>query len=469
MTKLNPTKGALLITMLSSCLTVTALENLDDSSMSDVVGQQGVRLISEFDLDIQEVSLRDTDDRGTVSVSNVHFQTNANRQQDIVFRVGTKADAYNDIHSNTADNTNCNGCADQLGLIFYNRDLPYDLSVGQIKINDSSVGAFGVNNFEINAYSDILTDNTSTQLFKNLTSFSVAAYAGGRTGKGLTFDMRLPVTATYSTYYEEDGVRFSSDVSHVDRARIASGANLSLEELARLAEKGHTDNRAGTADDAANLNFGLVLEGLTIDGHKDGLLIGLPTIKDALIAFTDFKIGNDFVGYDTINDIILKDFNFFSGGYALLKPGVNVGEDEVGIDLAISENSGLTYVYRDADDQMSARIKFVGNGASQTNSPYDNSLTQYGLTVVGASINNGNGSVTRSGVDHSSGEVINGMRINTGEVKGRIVVDEIRISPNSNGSGVYLPDETRNQIAPIGELTLNLNLANTSYVEIRGN
>jgi len=50
-----------------------------------------------------------------------------------------------------------------------------------------------------------------------------------------------------------------------------------------------------------------------------------------------------------------------------------------------------------------------------------------------------------------------------GEVRGQVFVDNMTMAPN------FLTDAERSRVAPLGELTVNLNIANTSYLHITGN
>ena len=99
MLKLNPRKGALVFSIYCAATyvgSVSALQDLDDEAMSSVSAQDGVRLISEFDMEIENISLYDKDDKGRISISDVQYRTAANRQQDIDFRVASEQEAFSD-------------------------------------------------------------------------------------------------------------------------------------------------------------------------------------------------------------------------------------------------------------------------------------------------------------------------------------------------------------------------------------
>ena len=56
-----------------------------------------------------------------------------------------------------------------------------------------------------------------------------------------------------------------------------------------------------------------------------------------------------------------------------------------------------------------------------------------------------------------------GLELGLGSVKGQVVINEISLAPN------FYSDAQRAAQAPLGELTLNVNIANTSYLHVRGN
>ena len=99
--------------------------------------------------------------------------------------------------------------------------------------------------------------------------------------------------------------------------------------------------------------------------------------------------------------------------------------------MQVNKDTGLTFVYRDDQDQINARISLVEN-----------------LTVEGASIN----------VHEADGLVLG-----LGAVKGQVLIDQITLSPNN------ITNPQRSQLAPLGELTMNVNIAPTSYLHIQVN
>ncbi len=416
-----------LTTLLMMPLMVNALERLDDSSMSSVVAQEGVRLISEYEIYLQNVSIIDTDgnaeivgdENGVSSLTDITFGTRPNRQQEIDFKIASKTELYEDIHGVG----NCVApadCGSELGLAFFNRDLPFDLEVGAIEINGKSVASVGITDFEVNAFahnSAFLGD-----LHANEKSLNVTAFAGGFDGRGINFSVFVPKTAQFKQYVEVNGVKFASTVRFVD----ADPENSNLTST----DQNGNPNLVGVTTTIADYHGGLDMTNITVDVVPDGLRLGLPEMQDGVIAITDFRLGNDEIGYDYINDIVFKDIDL-TGGYVLLKPGLAADEHAINIDMQVNAGTGFTYVYRDPDDQINARVELSQN-----------------LTIEGASINTSS---------------INGLEIGLGQVKGQIFIDDITLAPN------FYTDTQRQQQAPLGELTVNLNIANTSYLHIQGN
>lgn len=409
-----------LTTLLMMPLMVSALEQLDDTSMSDVVAQEGVRLISEYELEIQNISLIDTDDGGSTTLSDITLGTRNNQQQVIDFKIATEADLYESLHG--AECTSGPGCdGDRLGLAFFNRELPYDMEVGSVEINGKAVGSIGVTDFEVNAFKH------HTAFINGMTqdqqSLNVTAFAGGADGRGINFSVYVPKTAQLKQYFEIDGVKLSSTIRFVDVDPESSADSLAVYSTDRDT---NNDNEITIAD----YSGGLDLKNLTIDGHENGVLVGLPTLENGLIAITDFKIGNDEVGYEFINDILFKDIHL-TGGSLLLKPDLNEDGSSINMDMTIKAQTGFTYVYRDDKDQINAKVRL-----------------QKDLVIANASIN-------------TSSE--KGLELGLGSIKGQVVIDEVSLAPN------FFTDAQRAAQAPLGEITVNLNIANTSYLHVRGN
>lgn len=412
-----------LTTLLMMPLMVNALEKLDDSSMSNVVAQEGVRLISEFEAVLDNASIIDSDDGGVISFSNINFATRINRQQKVDFKIASRKELYEGYNGaggcglQTTDD-----CSDELGLAFFNRDLPFDLTVGAMEVNGKALASMGIQNFEVNAFSH-------NQLFlgdlrDNEMSLNVTAFAGGYEGRGINFSVYVPKTAQFEQFVGESGgsgVKFASTVRFIDVD--PDDANLTVYD----AEKDtNNDGKVNIRD----YQGGLDMTNITVDVVPEGMRFGLPEMTGGVIAITDFRIGNDDIGYDTINDIVLKDIDL-TGGHLILKPGQAAEEAAINIDMQINEGTGLTFVYRDAQDQINARV----------------SLPEH-LTVAGASINT-----------HAD----DGLVLGLGQIKGQVLIDQITLSPND------ITSTQRSQLAPLGELTMNLNIAPTSYLRIQGN
>lgn len=411
-----------LTTLLFMPLMASALENLDDSSMSDVVAQEGVRLISEYELYIQNIALIDTNDGGKQTLSDINFSTRPNRRQEIDFKIASKTELYEGYNGAGSCGVSNPACTDELGLAFFNRDLPFDLEVGAVEINGKSVGKIGITNFEVDAFSQYAHNaafiGNSTA---NERSLNVTAFAGGSDGRGINLSVYVPKTTQFDQYFESDGVKLASTVRFIDAD--PENPNLATTDI------NGNENPNGvitTIDDYAG---GLDLANITVDVVDDGLLLGLPTMENGLIAITDFRIGNDDIGYDFINDIIFKDITL-TGGSLLLKPDEVAGHSSVNMDIVVNQGTGFTFVYRDDQDQINARISLAKN-----------------LEITGASINT-----------HAD----DGLVIGLGQIKGQVLLDNITLSPNS------LTNAQRQAQAPLGELTMNLNIANTSYLNIRG-
>lgn len=414
-------------TLLLLPLTTQALERLDDGDMAEVTGQQGVSIISEYEFEIDEIALIDTDDGGVASMSDVVFGTRVNRPQRIDFEISDERSLYDKRNGAGAyDGVNGAGADSRQVLAFFNRDLPYDLNVGALKINNRTVASLGVTNFEVNAFSHL--PGFTAGLHPDDLSMNVYAYAGGADGRGITFDVEIPKTAQYEQYLEINGVQFIGTVRHIDAD--PDDPNLAINTPGQAGYDPAWDVNADASHTIEDYEGGLVAKGMTLDGVAEGMRIGLPTIENGLVAITDFRIGNEEVGYDYLNDIVLKNINL-TGGYLLLKPDAVAGQSSINIDGQVNAGTGFTYIYRDPNDQLRADI----------------SLTK-DLTIADMNINT---------------DDVEGYVIGMGEVRGQVFVDNMTMAPN------FLTDAERSRVAPLGELTVNLNIANTSYLHITGN
>jgi hypothetical protein len=425
-----------LTTLLMMPLMVSALEQLDDTSMSDVVAQEGVRLISEYELYIQNISLIDTNDKGTTTLSDITQSTRPNRQQIIDFKIASELELHDSMYGAgefalqyNADNgagacaADPDACGGRLGLAFFNRDLPYDMTIGGIEINGKSVAKMSITDFEVNAFAQYAhNDAFLAPLSQDQQSLNVTAYAGGFEGRGINLSIYIPKTAQFKQDVEVNGVKFASTVRFIDADPEDTDLNTT-----DVNGNPNTGSAKTTIDDYQG---GLDLTNITVDGVDDGIRIGLPTLNDGVIAITDFRIGNDEVGYDFINDIILKDIDL-TGGFIVLKPDEKAGSSSITMDMTVNKDTALTYVYRDPNDQISTRITLTED-----------------LVVEGARLNT---------------SLENGLELGLGSVKGRVKMDQFTLAPN------FYTDEQRAIQAPLGELTVNLNIARTSYLHIQGN
>lgn len=257
---------------------VLALEALDESALSDVTGQaQGLRYTSEFDARIDSISYIDDDGLaggsvGTISMSPVRVHTPTNRPVQVDLEV-------RDINGEKA-------------LVFTNRDLPFEVEIGSIAINNQSLGGYGQGNFQIGN-----GDALYTYLF-----------AGGYQGNGLRLNVEIPGSMSYDTWIEDEGARFTTTVDFGDPYNAAGG--------------------------------GLVLKDITFDLEGEGLRIGLPTITGGNINFYNARIGDD-----VLNSLALRNINMMPGGYVLMKNARGASEFGLEMDMVMKSGSSLDYVY----------------------------------------------------------------------------------------------------------------------------
>jgi len=415
-------------TLLLLPLTTQALERLDDGDMAAVTGQQGVSIISDYGFEIDSISLTDSDDGGVASMTDIVFGTRVNRKQRVDFEISDERTLYDERYGAGAYDLANGGPAanSRQVLAFFNRDLPYDVTVGALEINNRAVASFGITDFEVNAFSH-LTGFTAG-LHPDDLSMNVYAYAGGADGRGITFDVEIPKTAQYEQYVEINGVQFIGTVRHIDAD--PDDPNLAINNAGDDGYNPAWDTNSDGRHTIDDYEGGLVARGMTLDGVAEGMRIGLPTIENGLVAITDFRIGNEEVGYDYLNDIVLKNISL-TGGHLILKPDAIAGQSSINIDGQVNTGTGFTYIYRDPNDQLRADI----------------SLTK-DLTIADMSINT---------------DDVEGYVIGLGEVRGQVFVDNMTMAPN------FLTDAERSRVAPLGELTVNLNIANTSYLHITGN
>ena len=131
-----------LTTLLMMPLMANALERLDDTSMSDVVAQEGVVLRSEYEIQIDSLQYFDEDDLGNITMTDVNVAT----REQVVIDV--------DVVSGTigSDREGRNG------VRFSNRELPIDVSVESININGKSLGGGGMRNLVTGGIDPLVVD-----------------------------------------------------------------------------------------------------------------------------------------------------------------------------------------------------------------------------------------------------------------------------------------------------------------------
>ncbi len=256
-----------------------ALEALDERSLSEVTGQaQGLRYTSEYDARIDSISYIDDDGLGadgtvgSISMSPIRVYTQTNRPVQVDLEV-------KDVGGRKA-------------LVFTNRDLPVEVEIGSIAINEYSLGGFGQGNFQIGAGDSMVT----------------YLYAGGFDGNGLTLDLDIPNSMSYETYIEDDGARFTTTVDFSD-PRDPNGG-------------------------------GLFLKDITFDLVGEGLRMGLPTTTGGNINFYNARVGDDVLNSAALRNIVLT-----PGGYLLIKNARGVSEYGLEFDAVLKQGSHFDYVY----------------------------------------------------------------------------------------------------------------------------
>lgn len=276
--------GCLRLTvMLAGCVAVAsaqAMQPLDEQSLSEVTGQaQGLRYTAEYEARIDSISYIDDDgllngNVGTITLSPIRIYTQTNRPVQIDLEV-------KEVNGRKA-------------LVFTNRDLPVELEVGSLAINNYSLGGMGQGNFQIGTGDALVTK----------------LYAGGSVGNGLTLDVDIPNSMSVDNWYEDDGVRFTTTMDFSD-PRSASGGGLNLRDI-------------------------------TFDLVGEGLRIGLPTINGGNINFYNARVGDDVLNSAAMRNIIMT-----PGGYLLVKTARGASEIGMEMDLTVKQGSELDYVYID--------------------------------------------------------------------------------------------------------------------------
>ncbi len=272
-------KCCLILATMMAGSPVLALEALDESSLSEVTGQaQGLRYTSEYDARIDSISYIDDDGLGadgtvgSISMSPIRVYTQTNRPVQVDLEV-------KDVGGRKA-------------LVFTNRDLPVEVEIGSIAINQYSLGGFGQGNFQ-------MADGDAMVTY---------LYAGGFDGNGLTLDLDIPNSMSYETYIEDDGTRFTTTVDFSD-PRDANGG-------------------------------GLFLKDITLELVGEGLRMGLPTTTGGNINFYNARVGDDVLNSAALRNIVLT-----PGGYLLIKNARGAGEYGLEFDTVLKQDSQFDYVY----------------------------------------------------------------------------------------------------------------------------
>ncbi len=341
-----------LTTLLMMPLMASALERLDDSSMSDVVAQEGVILRSEYEINIDNVQYFDEDDLGSISMSDVNLASRAQVVIDV------------DIVSGAAG-SNREG---RNGIRFSNRELPIDLSVDTIKINGKSLGGFGLRHMETGGIDPVVIDVWAGGY--DLNGNSIADESG------FTVDFTIPKETTYDLYYSDDGSELSMTIDHCS-------------------------SFSGSVCTAGGITF----SGITFDVTDEGLRLGIPEVAGQV------NIRNFRLNESVFNDITLKNFMIPAGGYLTLGAPDVAGESAINFDAYFASGSGFDFVLYDKTDaevqELSATVSFnaldsdAGNAATNYFYVKDGSInvsagSDKGMLIALGDVNTGTGGVRGS-------------------------------------------------------------------------
>lgn len=290
-----------LTTLLMLPLMASALERLDDSSMSDVVAQEGVILRSEFEIEIDSVQYFDEDDYGSITMSDVNI---ASREQLVV-----------DLDIVTGDiGTDREG---RSGIRFSNKALPVDFSVDAIKVNGKTLGGVGMRNLDTGGVDPLIVDVWAGGYDLNDNSLADES--------GFTVDVTIPKETSYDLYYTDDGSELSMTVDHCS-------------------------SYSGNSCVAGGIKF----SGITFDVTDSGLRVGLPEVAGGQINIRNFKLNES-----VINDITLKNFTIPTGGYINLGAPDSLGESAINFDAYFAAGTGFDFIYYDTDaQQFNATVSF---------------------------------------------------------------------------------------------------------------
>jgi len=291
-----------LTTLLMMPLMVSALERLDDSSMSDVVAQEGVILRSEYEIQIDRVQYFDEDDYGRVTMSDINIATRSQQVIDV------------DIIAGAGDRAGRNG------IRFSNKELPIDLSVDTLKINGKSVGGFGMRHLTTGGVDPLVVDVWAGGYDSNNNNIADES--------GFTLDISVPKETSYDLYYTDDGSELSMTIDYCS-------------------------SYSGGICDAGGIEF----TGMTFDVTDKGLRAGIPEITGGQVNIRNFRLNES-----VINDISLKNFTIPEGGYIVLGAPDVAGESAINFDAYFAAGSGFDFVYYDTSDtdvqEFNATVSF---------------------------------------------------------------------------------------------------------------
>lgn len=310
-------------TLLMMPLMVNALERLDDSSMSDVVAQEGVILRSEYEIQIDSVQYFDEDDFGSITMSDVNIAT---RDQLVVDLDVVTGDVGSDRQGRS-------------GVRFTNRALPIDMSVGAIKVNGKTLGGAGVRNLNTGGVDPLVVDVWAGGYDLNNNNLTDES--------GFTVDVTIPKETSYDLYYTDDGSELSMTIDHCS---------------------GYSGNTCVAG--------GIKFSGITFDVTDSGLRMGIPEIAGGQINIRNFKLNES-----VFNDITLKNFTIPTGGHINLGAPDALGKSAINFDAYFAAGSGFDFIYYDTDDQQfDATVSFnalasdAGNAATNYFSIKDGSI-----------------------------------------------------------------------------------------------
>lgn len=363
-----------LTTLLMMPLMASALERLDDTSMSDVVAQEGVILRSEYEIQIDAIQYLDEDDFGSITMSDVNVAT---REQLVVDLDVVQGDIGSDRQGRN-------------GVRFSNRALPIDLSVDAVKINGKTLGGLGMRNLDTGGIDPLVVD----------------VWAGGydlngndlADESGFTVDVTIPKETSYSLYYTDDGSELSMTVDHCS-------------------------SYSGNTCTAGGIKFA----GITFDVTEDGLRVGIPEVTGGQINIRNFKLNES-----VINDITLRNFTIPTGGYINLGAPDAAGESAINFDAYFAAGTGFDFIYYDTDVQeLNATVSFNALASDAGNAATNYfQITDSSINVLSPKDADGND----QGLKIALGNTVTG----TGGVRGSMSIDDIMLKPGSAASAPVL-------------------------------